>query len=121
MTHELKGRCVLLVEDEFLVLMDLQMMLEDAGARVVTADTVESAMHEATNGHILSAAVLDVRLPDGEVFPVADALRDRGVPIVFHSGHARIDEVQGSYPDAAALQKPAPEAAFLRTVAAVAK
>jgi DNA-binding NtrC family response regulator len=121
MSPDLKGRAVLVVEDEFLVLMDLQMILEEAGAHVVTADTVRSALCKATGGDDLAAAVLDVRLPDGEVFPVAEALRARGVPIVFHSGHARIDEVRGCYPDAAALPKPAPEATFIQTVASIAR
>ncbi len=36
----------------------------------------------------LACAILDVRLRDGEWFPAAERLREAGVPLIFHSGHA---------------------------------
>jgi DNA-binding NtrC family response regulator len=116
MQDQLVGQNVLLVEDEFLVAMDLRMMLEDAGAAVTAVDTVTAGLDAAQGGPGFAAAVLDVRLSDGEIFPVADALTARGVPLVFHSGHARIEEMRSAYPHAATLPKPAPEAALLRAV-----
>lgn len=107
--QSLSGRTVLLVEDEFLILLDLQMVLEEQGAEVVTAASVAEGIKATEARKALDAAVLDVRLPDGEVFPVAEKLVERHVPIVFHSGHARIDDLAERFPTATALTKPAPE------------
>ncbi|MEQ9633830.1 MAG: response regulator, partial [Roseovarius sp.] len=59
-------------------------------------------------------ALLDVRLKDGEVFPLADKLVDLGVPIVFHSGHIFEEDVRTRYPGAETCQKPV-SAKHLRT------
>ena len=107
MPDRLKGRTLLVVEDEFLILLDLQYILEDEGAEVVTATTVEEGL-EAVND-AFAAALLDVRLPDGDVFPVADELSRRSVPLVFHSGHAQADAIAERFPGATTLSKPAPE------------
>lgn len=114
MSVSLDGCVVLLVEDEFLILLDLQFLLEGAGATVVTATSVAEGL-EAANGPY-DAAVLDVRLPDGEVFPVARKLGERNVPIVFHSGHARTIDLTAEWPTAVALEKPAPERILLAAI-----
>lgn len=103
----LQGRTVLLVEDEFLILLDLQFLLENEGASVATATSVAEGLQVADG--TFDAAVLDVRLPDGEVFPVARKLTECHVPIVFHSGHARTAELTKEWPSSLALEKPARE------------
>ena len=114
--ESLTGRTLLVVEDEFLILLDLQYTLEEAGARVVTAGSVAEGLAVAAHER-LDAAVLDVRLPDGEVFPLAEALRERGIPLVFHSGHAERTELKEHFPSAIALSKPAPELELVKAVA----
>ena len=113
----LAGRTLLVVEDEFLILLDIQYVLEEAGAAVVTAASVEEGLRALETGPI-DAAVLDVRLPDGEVFPVAERLAARDVPMVFHSGHADRKDLEKQFPSAIALSKPAPE---MELVAAVSR
>ena len=112
----LAGRTLLVVEDEFLILLDLQYMLEEAGACVVTAASVAEGL-KAVESAPFDVAVLDVRLPDGEVFPVAEKLKERDVPLVFHSGHAERTELQENFPSAIALSKPAPEMELVEAVA----
>ncbi|WP_298430663.1 response regulator [uncultured Jannaschia sp.] len=106
----LHGRTILLVEDEFLIQMDIQMQLEDAGATVVAASTVSEA--RACADQIVDAAVLDVRLSDGDIFPAADRLAERGIPIVFHSGHADPRVMGHAYPGSITLSKPSAEGAL---------
>ena len=118
----LQGCRVLLVEDELLIALDLQLSLEDAGADVVMADGVATGFAALARCRAAAAlphvALLDVRLGDGEVFPVADELSAAGVPIVFHSGHAQGGDLARGYPDAAVLSKPAPIDALLAALAA---
>ena len=100
---------ILIVEDELLIALDLQVTLEDEGAQTVVAGTVAEALDQiGDDGGAFDAAVLDVRLGREEVFPVADVLAKLGVPIVFHSGHARASDLAETYPRASVLSKPAP-------------
>lgn len=88
MTNALQGRRVLVIEDESLVAMLLETILDDMGCSVIGPesnidDGLRSAMGEAS----LDAALLDVNVAGREVFPVAEALRARGVPFVFSTGY----------------------------------
>lgn len=97
---------VMLVEDELFVAMDLQMMLEEAGWTVDGPyASVEEAL-QAMQAGLPDCALLDVRLKDGDVFPLADRLAEADVPIVFHSGHAEPQALQERYPASAVVSKP---------------
>ena len=111
---DLTGRNVLLAEDEFMVALNIQAELEACGAVVTVVDSVADGLGMA--GHGFDVAVLDVRLADGDVFPLADALIGRGVPLVFHSGHADTTDLQAAYPGAQAIPKPTWGSEVARTV-----
>ena len=114
MEPSLSGRSILVAEDEFLVAFHWETVLEEQGASVRTVATVEEAMTQSQDG--IDAAVLDVSLLDGEVFPVADELQRRGIPFIFHSGHANLSELTERYPAAEAIVKPASETVLVRTL-----
>jgi CheY-like chemotaxis protein len=110
---------VLVVEDEFLVSIDLQQMLAQLGCEVVgPCGDLESAL-QAAKARALDLALLDVNIRGRPVTPVADALTARAVPFVFCTGY-RLDPLAGRYPSALRLMKPfqiADLAAALRRVA----
>ena len=99
---------VLLVEDELFIALDLQETIEDAGFRVVgpCATLVEAEAAIERHAARFAAAVLDVRLADGTVFPAADRLHAAGVPLLFHSGHADDAALRQRYPSATVCPKP---------------
>ncbi|MBE1529450.1 CheY-like chemotaxis protein [Sphingopyxis sp. OAS728] len=77
-----------MVEDEYLLADDISRALADAGAQVL--GPVASAQDaEAIIGseERIDAAVLDVNLRDGAVFPAADALAAREIPFAFATGY----------------------------------
>ncbi|HEX3918128.1 MAG TPA: response regulator [Caulobacteraceae bacterium] len=79
---------ILLVEDEGLVALMLEDMLEDLGFEVAcSAATVAQALSWLDAGGALDLALLDVNLGGEPVFPVADALKARGVPFAFSTGY----------------------------------
>jgi|FEC22Drversion2_1045045.scaffolds.fasta_scaffold00023_46 CheY-like chemotaxis protein len=83
----LNGTRVLVVEDEFLIAMEIEAALEAAGAIVVgPAPSLEAACSLARNGDI-DAAILDVNLGDEHVFPAAELLDQRGIPYIFHTAY----------------------------------
>ena len=77
-----QGLVVLVVEDEFLIAMDLEAMLRDHGWRVLgPAATVAEALHLLEDGEMPDVALLDVNLRGETVVPVAEVLRERGEPL----------------------------------------
>ena len=109
MSQAFAGRRVLIVEDESLVAMLLETILEDMGCVPVgPAATVDEGLRMASEP--VDAALLDVNVAGRQVFPIAQALKDRGVPFVFSTGYG-----EGGLPDEwrghSTLQKPFTEAA----------
>ena len=89
--------------------MLLETILEDMGCVPVgPAATVDEGLRMASEP--IDAALLDVNVAGRQVFPIAQALKDRGVPFVFSTGYG-----EGGLPDEwrghSTLQKPFTEAA----------
>ncbi len=84
----LKGRRVLVVEDDYFLADDMKNELTRAGAKVVgPVGRVADALRLVASGEPLDAAVLDINLGGQMVYSVADALRVRDVPFVFTTGY----------------------------------
>ena len=84
----LAGRNVLVVEDEYFIADDMRRVFEESGARVIgPVGSVDDALRVIADTPRIDGAVLDINLREVMVFPVADALRQRGVPFVFATGY----------------------------------
>ena len=106
---------VLVVEDEALVSMLVEDMLTDLGCAIVgPAAEIEEALRLAGSADI-DAALLDVNLGGLPIFPVADALKARGVPFAFASGYGEAG-LSDDHRGAAVLQKPFREADLRRVL-----
>lgn len=97
---------VLVVEDELLIALTLADTVTDAGYTLEGPFADKRKAFMAICQRLPDCAILDVHVADGDVFPLADALAEAGVPIIFHSGHATPAEMKLRYPGAAACQKP---------------
>lgn len=75
---------ILIVEDEIEVSKLFVEVLEAAGFAVVPAYSVTDALGTLALQRF-DAAVLDIELRDGPVFPVADTLAEIGTPFLFAS------------------------------------
>lgn len=78
---------VVIVEDEALIAMLLEEMLADRGFEVAGHAANLDEGCELARTLEFDAAILDVSLAGEEVFPVADILRERGLPFVFTTGY----------------------------------
>ena len=102
----LDGKRIMIVEDEALLALDLTMVLEDVGACVAGPyHRLDRALNSDRSD--VDAAILDVDLAGLSVFPLADELKQAGVPIVFHTGRADLDELRRRYGDTPIIVKPA--------------
>ena len=120
MTAELTGLCVLIVEDEPIIALDLTSIVQEAGAVVLgPATTLAEAEHLSHSEHI-AVALLDVRVGKETVTPVAAMLAARRIGLVFHTGHADDEELLTHWPDARVLRKPALPSELVAALLAVA-
>jgi CheY-like chemotaxis protein len=112
----LAGRRILVVEDEYLIAMDLKRWLRGAGVEVIgPVPSVEQALDLIEEG-ALDAAVLDINLGNGEVvYPVADRLSALGVPYLFATGDIRVRD-DPAYRYRPRLEKPILDPELLRAV-----
>ncbi len=99
---------VLVVEDEFIIALDLSETVRDLGHKVEGPYANGDHALIAIGENLPDVAILDVMAADGEVFPLADVLTEAGVPIIFHSGHVTQRDIAERYPGAMAAQKPCP-------------
>ena len=112
MIEALNGRRVLIVEDESLVAMLLETILEDMGCLTVgPASSIDEGLILARDTPDIDAALLDVNVAGQVVFPVAEVLRDRGVPFVFSTGYGA-GGLPEEWQQQPTIQKPFTEAAI---------
>ncbi len=113
------ARRILVVEDEFLIALDIAGVLEQAGHHVIGPHgTVADAM-QAIKGDQVQGALLDANLAGEPVGPIADALQARGIPFAFVSGYGR-DQLPAQHRGAPLIKKPFLGKDLLAVVAAFA-
>jgi len=84
--QSLKGRRILVVEDQSLIAFEVKDCLERAGATVVgPVGRLDRALGRAEKD-VLDAALLDVDLKGERCWPIADALARRAIPFAFTTG-----------------------------------
>lgn len=102
--HSLKGKKVLVVEDEVSLAENLQFMLEDLGCAVVAVvGTIEAALAIAISSQV-DVAVLDVNVQGEQSSAIAKALQMRGIPFLLATGNAPARSSE--FGDAPVLPKP---------------
>jgi DNA-binding response OmpR family regulator len=101
------GARILVVEDEFLIALELERILKEAGAReVVLASQAVEALAALSKDEPLDMAVLDVRLGAESGEPVARALRERGIAFVIATGAANGSAAWEGFGDVPVVEKP---------------
>jgi len=96
---------VLIVEDEALVALNLESMLEEIGCAVVGPVLRYEAAAALAEEVSADAAILDVNIGGRKVFPIAETLLARKVPIIFATGYGR-EGLPPEWQDFPVIQKP---------------
>ena len=102
----LSGAHILVVEDDFLISTELDMILADAGATVVGPCRTVAQAERVIAGSQISAAILDFRLGDATTLPVAAQLHRHGIPFVFFTGQTNAPQIESACPGAKVISKP---------------
>ncbi len=82
---------ILVVEDEYLIALDLDAALRAAGYRVIGPASDVSAALELLKADRPDAAILDVNLAGQWGTPVAEVLQAMSVPFILASGYVAAD------------------------------
>lgn len=113
---QLRGRRILVIEDDYIIASDLAYALEDRGAQVVgPAGSVHEALALIAGDNRLDAAVLDVNLGAERSFPIVDTLLDRGVPVILTTGYD-VRAIPEAYVKLPRMEKPVDKLALTRTL-----
>lgn len=84
----LAGKAILLVEDEFLLALQLEELVQSRGGTVCGPyRRLDDAMNAAQREHF-DFAILDINLNGTMVYPLADQLLARGIPFLFLTGYS---------------------------------
>jgi CheY-like chemotaxis protein len=113
----LRGRRVLVIEDEMLVAMEFESLLQRQGCAVVgPASTVDRALalldHDQPD-----AALLDLNLNGEPATAVAVALKTRGVPFVLVTGYGEAQSSEPELQGAPRVDKPVNHQELVRALA----
>jgi CheY-like chemotaxis protein len=105
----LSGLRLLIVEDDALVALNLQEFVESLGCSVVGPTGRLSEAFAIIDAEHIDGAMLDINLHGEMVYPLAERLAERDVPILFCSGYAFTSAVPEQFAHYPQVAKPCVE------------
>ncbi len=105
----LKGLRILIVEDDALVAMNLQEFVEGLGCTVVGPTGRLSEALPMLDTEEIDGAMLDINLHGEMVYPLAERLAERQIPMLFCSGYAFTSAVPQRFAHYPQIAKPCAE------------
>ncbi|MFW7268643.1 HWE histidine kinase domain-containing protein [Gluconacetobacter sp. Hr-1-5] len=101
-----KDRTILVLEDEFIIAMELEDVLGmEHGAHVHIASTPRAAL-DILERYPVDVAILDVNIAGESSLPVARALSERGIPFLFATGYGSASSAMEAFSEVPVLAKP---------------
>ena len=113
----LNGRTALVVEEQFLIALDIQRMLETLGVgQTLFAGSAAEAEHLRAHWPEIGIAIVEVSSRDAAALQLVDSLRRGGVPTVLTTADIAISQGPAAFPELVVLPKPIPEDAMTSAV-----
>jgi CheY-like chemotaxis protein len=115
----LSGLRILLLEDEYLIAMDVELLCRDNGAAEVTVKRSLDELAEIDELADFDVAIIDLMLSGKSTLPFAERLARIGRPFVFASGYVEVGEVHKRFPHVPVIGKPYAGADLINAVASI--
>ena len=114
---EVPRLCILVVDDDNLVLTSTCLLLEDLGHRVITATSGDQGLELFEKNPAIDLVITDMAMPHMSGAQLADAIRTRkpGMPIILATGYA--DRLEGFASRLPRLSKPFTQLNLVETIA----
>jgi DNA-binding response OmpR family regulator len=118
--YRLDGRSILILEDEYLIAMDVEQSCLEWGASEVTIlRSLDQMRDQPLDQPRFDAAIVDLRLGGESTTYFARELAKRRIPFVFATGLSDVGELAESFPDVPVIGKPYSGDELVRILAAV--
>lgn len=118
-SNALAGRTILVLEDEYLIAMDVEQLCRDAGAAdVVILRTIAETGGARAVSTAFDVTILDLMLSGLSTVDFARELHELGAPFVFASGYTDNDEIFSKFPGVSIVGKPYSPDELIAAVAA---
>ena len=111
----LQGARVLVVEDEAAISMLLEDMLLDFGCDVVGPAARLATALEMAEGESFDVAILDVNVAGEPIYPVAETIAKRALPLIFSTGYGGAG-IREPFRDRPVVHKPFSKSDLKRTL-----
>lgn len=102
----LAGKRGLVLEDEFLIALDLEELLQGAGAEILAVSRIEKALEALRSKGPWDFAILDRHLGSTTSASVAAASAEMKIPYLFLTGSRSGGGAAAPMPDAPVIEKP---------------
>lgn len=112
----LAGKRGLILEDEFLIALDLEELLQGAGAEVLAVSGIDKALEALRDKGPWDFGILDRHLGNTTSASVAAAFVERKIPFVFLTGSRSGGGAARPLPDAPIVEKPYQPDALIKTI-----
>ena len=113
----LNGRTALVVEEEFLIALDIQRMLETLGVgETLFASSAAEAEALVARWPELGVAVVEIHGRNPAAMLLVDRLRQANIPTVLITADVSLNQGAPAFPDLVVLSKPIPEEAMASAV-----
>lgn len=118
--NALSGLRVLIVEDEFLIAMDVeQTCLEQGAAEVTIMRTVEDVDRALEQGSRYDVAILDLTVSGVSTLELAGRLKASDIPFIFATGYPDNPQIAVAHPRALVVAKPFMGSALINAMQAI--
>jgi CheY-like chemotaxis protein len=104
----LAGKCCLVLDDEFLISLDIQHVLETAGAEATAVSRVADTLALLQTETRFDVAVLDIMMSEKSMsgLTVAAVLAEQKIPFVFLTGFSADNFRTREFPKSPVVEKP---------------
>ena len=102
----LAGKRGLVLEDEFLIALDLEELLHGAGAEMLAVSRIEKALEALRDKGPWDFAILDRHLGNTTSAGVAEAFAEKRIPFLYLTGSRSGGAAAAPVPDAPVIEKP---------------
>lgn len=114
----LDGLHILLVEDEYLIALDVETICLDHGAAQVSIAGRHAELDDGSLTDGIDAAIVDLMINGVPTLDFAARLQQQGIPFIFASGHMMTDEIRVRFPYVELVEKPYSGDDLVRALAA---
>jgi DNA-binding NtrC family response regulator len=103
---DIRGRRILIAEDEAMIALDLETVLEDLGCEIIGPVANVEDLVRQFEAHHPDGALLDINLRGKQVFAVLPQLIGLGLPVIITSGYDDITLIPQDFRTLPRISKP---------------